>query len=257
MTNVLVCIKRVPDTSGEVVLTDDAQGVDGRYSGWTVSAHENCAIELATQIASETDGAATVLTLGPEEATEQLRAALAVGCTQAVHVLAASTAYGPGDVANEIAAVVREHEAAGRGHDLVLLGNDAADAGNFQVGVRLAHALGRPVVGGVNVVRVEDGDTVVATGEGQDGRETYRLPMPAVVAVMEGGVEPRYPSVSGRIKAKKVAIEQREPAAAPAGPVRTRLTLPPPVPSAVEILGEGPEAAGAVRDLLTQLGVAR
>ena len=51
MTNVLVCIKRVPDAAGEVTLTADDQAVDARYVGFTISAHENCAVELAVRIA--------------------------------------------------------------------------------------------------------------------------------------------------------------------------------------------------------------
>ena len=53
MTNVLVCIKRVPDAAGEVTLTADAQAVDARYVGFTISAHENCAVELAVRIARD------------------------------------------------------------------------------------------------------------------------------------------------------------------------------------------------------------
>jgi len=254
MSDVLVCVKRVVDSSGEVVLTDDGQSVDGRYAGFTVSTHEECAVELTVQIAAATDGTASVLTLGDADAVEQLRSALAVGCTAATHVEADSSRFGPADVAREIAAVVRDHEAAGRAHDLVLLGNDAADSGDFQVGIRLAYELGWPVVNGAANVSVEDG-TVVAEVAGPDGHETYRVPLPAVVTVLEGGVEPRYPSVPGRMKAKKVEIEQRTPAAEPSGPKRVRMTLPPPQPSDVQILGKGAEAAPAIVDLFERLGV--
>lgn len=254
MTDVLVCIKRVPDSSGEVLLTEDRQRIDGRYVGFTVSEHENCAVELAVQIATATGGQATVLTLGAPEAVEQLRNALAVGCTAATLIEADPSGFGPADVARELAAVVRDHEAAGRAHELVLLGNDAADSGDFQVGIRLAYELGRPVVNGVASVSVEDG-VATAHGDGPDGSETFRLPLPAVATVMEGGVEPRYPTVPGRMKAKKVEIETRAPVAAPEGPRRVTLTLPPVVPSNVQVLGEGPEAAAAVVDLFEQLGV--
>ena len=256
MTDVLVCLKRVPDSSSEVVLTPDAQAVDGRFSGWTVSPHENCAVELAIRIAQDTGGSATVLTLGPEDAVDQLRGALALGCTGAVHIVAESAAYGPADVAREIAAVVASHEDEGRTYDLVLLGNDASDSGDFQVGVRLSYLLDRPVVGGVNLVTVE-GSEVAAVGEGADGRETYQVPLPAVVAVMEGGVDPRYPTVSGRMKAKKIEIETRSPVAEPSGAVRERLTLPPPAPSSVQVLGEGVEAVPALREVLVNLGVVK
>ena len=253
MPNVLVCVKRVPDSSSEVLLSEDAQSVDGRFSGFTTSPHEECAVEIATQVAGE-GGEVTVLTLGDKDAVEQLRNALAVGCHQATHVVAEAHAFGPADIAREIAAVVRDHEAAGRSHDLVLLGSDASDSGDFQVGIRLAYELGRPVVNGASTVTVEDGVAVVV-GKGPEGQETYRVPLPAVVTVREGGVEPRYPSVMGRMKAKKVEIEERSPAAEPRGPQRVKLLLPPPTPSSVQILGEGPEAAPAVVDLFEQLGV--
>jgi electron transfer flavoprotein beta subunit len=254
MADVLVCVKRVVDSSGEVVLTGDAQSVDGRFAGYTVSAHEECAVELAVQVAAATGGSASVMTLGDADAVEQLRSALAVGCTAATHVEADSSRFGPADVAREVAAVVRDHEAAGRTHDLLLLGNDAADSGDFQVGIRLAYELGWPVVNGAATVAVEEG-AVVAHVAGPDGHETYRVPLPAVVTVLEGGVEPRYPTVPGRMKAKKVEIEHRAPAAEPSGPKRLRLLLPPPQPSDVQVLGEGAAAASAVVDLLERLGV--
>ena len=254
--DVLVCVKRVPESSSEVVLTEDGQAVDGRYVGFTTSDHEQCAVEAAVQLVAEHGGQVTVLTLGPAEAVDQLRSSLAVGATAATHVVADSTTFGPADVAREIAEVVRAHEAEGRPHDLVLLGNDAADSGDFQVGIRLAHQLGRPVVNGIATVALED-DVVVARGNGPDGDETYRVPLPAVATVLEGGVSPRYPSMTGRVKAKKVVIEERSPVHQPAGPSRVRLTLPPPAPSQVQVLGEGAAAAPALVDLLHGMGVGR
>jgi electron transfer flavoprotein beta subunit len=256
MTNVLVCIKRVPDVAGEVLLTADNQALDARYVGFTVSAHESCAVELAVRIATETGGTATVLTLGPDDAVEQLRTALGLGCSAAVLIGADPVGFGPADVAREIAAVVEAHAAQGRTYDLVLLGNDAADTGDFQVGIRLAYALGRPVVNGASTVEIEN-EVATARVSGPDGVETYAVPLPAVVTVLEGGVEPRYPTISGRMKAKKVKIEMVAPQREPAGSGRVRLLLPPAQPSAVEVLGEGPDAATAVVDLLEKLGVAR
>jgi len=257
MSNVLVCIKRVPDLGGEITLTPDGLGVDDSALGHTVSPHEECAVELAIQVAKDTDGQATVLTLGSSDAVEQLRHALALGCTGAVLVEADASAYGPADVAAAIADVVRAHEAAGTTYDLVLLGNDASDTGDFQVGIRLSYLLDRPVVAGVSTLSV-DGDTVVARGGAPDGgTEIFEVPLPAVLTVMEGGIEPRYPTIPGRMKAKKVAIEEVAASGTPVGPGRVRLKLPPVQPSQVEVLGDGPEAAGAVVDLLEKLGVVR
>jgi electron transfer flavoprotein beta subunit len=256
VTDVLVCIKRVPDTGGEVTLTADGQGIDARYVGFTISAHESCAVELAVRIAAADGGTATVLTLGPQDAVEQLRSALGVGCSGAVLVEAEPAGFGPADVAREIAAVVEAHAAEGRTYDLVLLGNDAADTGDFQVGIRLAYLLGRPVVNGARTVEAADG-VVTAQVAGPDGVETFAVPPPAVVTVLEGGVEPRYPTITGRMKAKKAKIEVVPPSAEPRGSGRVRLTLPPAQPSEVEVVGEGPDAAPAVVDLLQRLGVVR
>lgn len=254
MANVLVCIKRVADVSGQVSLTADGQSVDTRHLGWTVSPHEECAVELATQVAGATGGQVTVLTVGSSDAVEQLRDALAVGAHAAVLVEAETERFGPADVAAAVADVVTAHEAAGRAYDLVLLGNDAADTGDFQVGVRLAYALGRPVLTGISSCEV-DGETVVARGDGPDGPEVFELPLPAVVAVMEGGVAPRYPSIRGRMQAKKATVQALTPSREPTGAGRVRLKLPPLQPSQVQILGNGPEAAPAVVDLLQELGV--
>jgi electron transfer flavoprotein beta subunit len=254
--NVLVCVKRVPDFSGEVLLTEDSQSADARFVGFTMSNHDACAVELAVQVAAATDGQTTVLSVGSAESVEQLRSALGVGCNAAVLVGADPVALGPADVAHEIAEVVREHESSGSPYGIVLLGNDAADSGDFQVGIRLAHELARPVVTGVKTLSV-DGDTVRLRADGPDGQESYEVPLPTVATVMEGGVEPRYPTITGRMKAKKVEVENRALSRAPAGSSRVKLTLPPPTPSTAEVLGEGPETAKVVVDLLQQLGVAR
>ena len=169
-----------------------------------------------------------------------------MGVDAATHIVADSSLRGPADVAAELAAMVRDHAAAGRSYGLVLLGNDAADSGDFQVGIRLAHELGWPVVNGANTAEVKD-DRVVAVVNGPDGHETYDVPLPAVVTVLEGGVEPKYPSVPGRMKAKRVTIEQREPRAELIGPSRVRLRLPEPPPSQVQILGHRPGRGGRRR----------
>jgi electron transfer flavoprotein beta subunit len=254
--DVLVCIKRVPEIAGTVTLTPDGMGVDAQHVGYTVSPHEECAIELAVQTAKATGGEATVVSVGDDEAVKQLRDALAVGCTAAVLVEADSDRYGPSDVARALAEVVRAHEEQGRRYDLVLLGNDAADTGDFQVGIRLAYALGRPVLTGASTVEVS-GDRVTTRAEGPEGTEVSEAPVPAVVTVMEGGVEPRYPSVPGRMKAKKVQIETLTPSTEPGGSGRRLLKLPPAPASEVQVLGKGADAAPAVVDLFEQLGVLR
>ena len=257
---ILVCIKRVPDVGSAVTLTDDAHAVDARHVGYTVAAHEQCAVEIATQLVDAHGGSVTLLTVGPEESVEQLRHLLGVGAHAATLVPVDPKAIGPADIAREIAAVASAHgDDPERGaYDLVLLGNDAADSGDFQVGVRLSYELGWPVVNGAASLEVDaDARRVRTRHESPHGEETYDLPLPAVVTVLEGGVEPRYPTLKGRMAAKKIAIETREAAHEPQGSGRLRMHVPPPAPSTVETLGEGPEAAPAVVDLLEKLGVLR
>lgn len=254
MTNVLVCIKRVPDPTGEVVLTEDAMRVDGRYAGYTTSAHEEAAVALAVEVAEATGGQVTVVSVGSADATEQLRSALAVGAHDAVLVEADADLLGPADVAAAIAEVVRSREAEGTAYDLVLLGNDAADTGDFQVGVRLAYALDRPVAAGIQTVSVA-GSLATLRGEGPDGTDLYEIELPAVATVLEGGVALRYPSVMGRMKAKKAPLETVSWSGTAKGSGRQGLSVSPPPPSEVVILGEGPDAASRVVDVLKELGV--
>ena len=155
MTNVLVCIKRVPDAAGEVLLTADEQALDARFVGFTVSAHENCAVELAVRIAGPTAAPRPCSPSGPPRPSSSCAACSASAAGAAVLIEADPVGFGPADVAREIAAVVKAHEAEGKTYDLILLGNDAADTGDFQVGIRLAYELGRPVVNGVRTVEVD------------------------------------------------------------------------------------------------------
>lgn len=254
MTNVLVCVKRVPDATGEVVLTPDGSRVDGRYGGYTTSAHEECAVEIASQVAD--GGTVTVLTLGGEESVEQLRAALAVGATDGVRIDADADAFGPADVAAAIAEVVRSRAAAGTEYDLVLLGNDAADTGDFQVGIRLAYLLDRPVVAGAQTIALSGGKATMEV-DTAEGTEIYDVALPAVATVLEGGVSPKYPSITGKIKAKKAPVETVESSVSPRGNGRQSLRVPPPPPSHVEVLGEGPAAAPRLAQVLSELGVGR
>ena len=81
---ILVCIKRVPAPGARIVLSEDARSVDASLLSFTISPHEECAVEAAVQIAEVSEGSVTVLTLGPPEAEEQLRSSLAAGADEAV-----------------------------------------------------------------------------------------------------------------------------------------------------------------------------
>ena len=252
--NILVCVKRVPATGGRITLTSDGRDIDTRYLGFTVSPHEECAVEEAVRLVEAQGGSSTVLTLGPEVASEQLRDAMAIGIERAVLLETDGADWDPYATAGAIADAVRTLEADGEQFDLLLFGNEAADSGDFQVGIRVAAALGRPVVSGIKAIEAGDG-RIVARREAAGGWEVFELPLPAVLGVKEGLNLPRYPSVPGRLRAKKKEIVRMTPTRRPGGPTKELLRLPEGNESTVEVIGSGPAAAPAVVELLTRLGV--
>jgi electron transfer flavoprotein beta subunit len=251
---ILVCVKRVPATGGRIVLTDDGQAIDTRYLGFVVSPHEECAEEEAVRLVEANGGESVVLTLGPPEAADQLRDALAIGIDNAVLLETDGSDWDPVATATAIIAAVRDLEAAGGPFDLILVGNESADSGGFQVGIRLAVALDRPVVTGMKALEIRDG-MAIARRQVQGGFDIYELPLPAVVGVREGINLPRYPSVPGRLRARKKEIERIVPERVTGGPVLDRLRLPVEQEQDVEILGRGPEAAPRVVEVMRELGV--
>jgi electron transfer flavoprotein beta subunit len=249
--NVLVCVKRVPLTGGKIVLTDDERAIQTRHLGFTVSPHEECAAEEAVRLIEQHGGESVVLTLGPPEAEEQLRDMMAIGIDRGVHLLSDGSEWDPQATA---AAIVEAINADSETFDLIMFGNESADAGNYQVAIRVAHALAMPCVTGVKGISVEDG-RLRCEQEVPGGRDVYAVPMPAVVTVKEGLNLPRYPSVPGRLRAKRKPVAAATPARADSRLEMVRLVLPPGSGRQVQVLGNGPDAAPAVVDVLRELGL--
>ena len=122
------------------------------------------------------------------------------------------------------------------------------------MGIRVATALDRPIVTGAKGLDVAGG-TVSVRREAPGGWEVFDVPLPAVVAVREGLNLPRYPSVPGRLRAKKKEIDTRVPERVAGGPELIRLVVPVEQERTAEILGTGPEAAPRVVEVLRQMGV--
>ena len=284
---IAVCVKRVPMVGGRIVLTADGQDVDTRMSGFTVSPHEECAVEEAVRIVEARGGSVTVLTLGPAAAADQLRDMLALGATRAVLLETDGREWGPIATAEAIVAALRGSTATGDRavsaaggpgagdsaavpglapgdpaatfpaplpYDLLLFGNEAADTGDYQVPVRVAHALGLPCVTGIKHLEVAD-SRARARREYRGTEEIFDIPLPAVISVKEGINLPRYPSLPGRLRAKRAAIDRHEPAWHADGLRKERLRVPAGESKRAEILGTGPEAVPALVALLDELGV--
>jgi electron transfer flavoprotein beta subunit len=278
---ILVCVKRVPTVGGAITLTADRRAIDTKSSGFTISPHEECAVEEAVRLVERFGGSVTVATLGPAAAEEQLRACLALGASAAVLVETEPGAeVGPIATAAALHSVASAGVAAGGGgFDLVLLGNEASDTGDYQVGIRLAHLLGWPAATGIKALSVDDAGISVSASRTYRGMlETFALELPCVVTVKEGINLPRYPSLPGRLRAKRAAIT-RAPgpdgasggsaaSAASAGSagsagsaavvqdVRMTLLRVPDAPrKQATVLGQGAGAVPALVDVLVELGV--
>ncbi|MEX2011126.1 MAG: electron transfer flavoprotein subunit beta/FixA family protein [Chloroflexota bacterium] len=253
--NILVCVKRVPQTGGRIVLTPDGQEIDARYLGFTVSPHEECAVEEAVRIVEKGGGTTMVLTLGPAAAEDQLRDAMAIGIERAILLETDGREWDPVATSDAITATIKSEEAANGPFDLIMFGNESADTGGFQVGVRVAVALDRPIVTGIKGLEVGEGSVVARRDAGGGAWESFELDLPAIVAVKEGINLPRYPSVPGRLRAKRKEVAKVSPEWRAGGLEKIGLRLPQEERTRAEVIGQGAEAAGAIVDLLVKIGV--
>ena len=248
---ILTPIKRVPETGATVSLTDDRRAIDTTSLGFTISPHEECAIEEGVQLVEEHGGTVTALTLGEAAATEQLRSAIAMGADEGMLLETGDEEWGPAATAKAIAEAVDAHDTA---FDLLLFGNESADTANHQVGVRVAEELGLPCITGIKELDL-DGATAVARREIPGGSEVYELDLPAVVTVREGLNEPRYPSMRAKMQARKASVDERTPEPHDDDLQLVELEVPETDDSPAEILGESPAAAEDIVDVLEELEV--
>jgi electron transfer flavoprotein beta subunit len=237
-----------------MVLTSDAQALETRHLGFTISPHEECGVEEAVRLVEAKGGESVVLTLGPPEAVEQLRDAMAIGMDRAIHLQTDGAEWDPEATAAAIVDATRADESASGPFDLVFFGNESADSGGFQVGARVARALGRPLVTGLKRVALE-GSSARCEQEVEGGRDVYFVPLPAVLTVKEGLNLPRYPSVPGRMRAGRKPVTTSTPARPPSRLELGRLVVPPGHGKRAEVLGKGPATAPAVVEVLRKAGV--
>jgi electron transfer flavoprotein beta subunit len=251
---ILACIKRVPITGGRIVLTEDARAIDTRHLGFTMSPHEECGVEEAVRLIEANKGDSVVITLGPPEAVEQLRDAMALGIDRAIHLEAGGQEWDGEATASALLDAIRADEAASGPFDIIFFGNESADSGGFQVGIRVAQALARPCVTGLKKVTL-DGPSVRCEQEVEGGRDVYVVPMPAVLTVKEGLNLPRYPSVPGKMRARNKPVAVSTPPRPAQRLELVSLAVPAGQGRRAESLGTGAAAAPAVVELLRKAGV--
>ena len=251
---VLVAIKGVPAVAGRITLTPDERAIDVRYLGQTIGPHEECGVEEAVRLIEANGGESVVLTLGPAEAVDRLRESMALGIDRAIHLRTDGAEWDPESTAGAIVDAIRADEAANGPFDLLLFGNETGDTADFQVGVRVGYALDRPTVTRTKRLVVADG-RARCEQEVDGGRDVYDIPLPAVVAVLEGINLPRYPSVPGRLRARSKPVAASDPVRPPQRLEMRRLVVPAGNASTAEVLGTGADAAPAVVDVIASLGL--
>ncbi len=247
MTNIVVLIKQVPDTWSERKLTEGDYTLDREAADAVLDEINERAVEEALLIKEKEggDSTVTVLTAGPERATEAIRKALSMGADKAVH-LVDENMHGS-DMVQTGWALARALGTI-EGTELVIAGNEATDGVGGAVPAIVAEYLGLPQLTHLRKVTVEDGK-VTGERETDDGVFTVEAPLPAVVSVNEKINEPRFPSFKGIMAAKKkevttltlaeIGVEADEVGVANAGSKVTASTPKPPKTAGEKVTDEG------------------
>jgi electron transfer flavoprotein beta subunit len=201
--NIVVLVKQVPDTYSERKLDASDGRLDRDATDAVLDEINERAVEAALQIKEANDGSeVTVVTMGPDRATDAIRKALSMGADKAVHLsdpaLAGTDTVG---TAKALAALIESNG----GFDLVLAGNEASDGRSGATPAMVAEILGVPALTHAREVTV-DGSSVTVRRETDDGVTLLQADLPAVVSVGEKINEPRYPSFKGIMAAKKKPV---------------------------------------------------
>jgi electron transfer flavoprotein beta subunit len=199
--NIVVLVKQVPDTEGDRKLNPDDKTVDRAAVDPVINYIDEFAIEEGLLLKEKHGGEVTILTVGPERATESIRKALSMGADKAVHVL--DDAIHGSDViatAKVIAKALGSIE-----WDIAIAGSEATDARGSVVPAALAEILGVPQLTQIRKLEI-DGTAITAERRTDTGYEKIEASTPAVVSVIEKINDPRYPSFKGIMAAKSKPI---------------------------------------------------
>jgi electron transfer flavoprotein beta subunit len=200
---ILVCVKRVPDTAeNEIAIKGDGTDIERDDLVYSVNEWDNYAVEEAIQIRDKVGGSVTVITVGDSEAEEVLRRQMAMGADKGI--LLSDDAF-EGSDGRGIAAILRAAVEKGK-YDLVLTGAQADD-GAAQVGGMLAAMLDWPYASLVNKIDLGDGKVIKVGREIEGGnQEMNEIELPCVLSIQTGINEPRYVGIRGIRKVAALEI---------------------------------------------------
>jgi electron transfer flavoprotein beta subunit len=202
--NIVVLVKQVPDSGSERKL-DPADNTVARASADNViNEMDEYAIEEALTIKEAQGGEVTVLTVGPDSATDAIRKALSMGADKAVHVSdEAIHGSDASQISAVLAAALQQME-----YDLVVCGAEATDSQMSVMPALLSERLGIPQLSGARKVTI-DGGTAKVERQTDGGYWALEAPLPAIVSTWDTINEPRYPSFKGIMAAKKKPVETK------------------------------------------------
>ena len=199
--NIIVCIKQVPDTT-EVKINPETNTLIREGVPSIINPFDENAIETALKLKEQGGGSVTVITMGPPQATEALRQAVAMGADQVV--LVSDRAFAGSDTWATSCTLAQTIQKLGK-YDLIICGKQAIDGDTAQVGPGIAEWLNIPQV--TFAVKVEvNSNSVKVERLLEEVNEVIECPLPAVVTVVKQINEPRMPSLKGMMKAKKTEI---------------------------------------------------
>lgn len=191
---ILVCARRVPDTSeNEIQLNSAGNDIERDDLVYSINEPDNYAVEEALQITARVGGSVTVVTVGAEEDEEILRREMAMGATHGVLITDDAFARSDG---RGLATILKAFVQKGK-YDLILTGVQADD-GAAQVGGMLAAMLDYPFASLVNSIEVLDGKKLKISREIAGGnKEISEIDLPCVLSIQTGINEPRYVGMRG------------------------------------------------------------
>jgi len=214
---IVACVKRVPSTDTRIKVGADGASIDTAQVEWIINPYDEFAVEAALRV-KEAAGAGEVIvvTLGPADASRELRTCLAMGADRALLLKDADASRRDAlATATVLAAAIRDLQP-----DLVLCGKLAVDNDQGQVGLLLAHLLGLPCVAEIVKLSVADGKASVERAGDEGTTERHEVTLPAVFTCQKGLNEPRYANLKGIMAAKKKPLDERD-----AGPIPARLKV--------------------------------
>jgi electron transfer flavoprotein beta subunit len=200
--NVVVCVKQIPDPADPGALNPDH--TLKREGKLILDESDSYGVEMALQLVDKAGGGeVTLISMAPNSETSGLRTALAMGAAKAVLVSDdALKGAGALDTAKVLAAAIKRTE-----FDLVLAATESSDGYTGTVPEQIAEVLGLPSVTFAKHIEI-DGTTVKVQRQTEAGYDEVESPLPAVVSVTAGVVEPRYPSFKGIMAAKSKPVDE-------------------------------------------------